>query len=88
MSEKILVSRANAESLAGITSPHLRVLVSRGRLVEADALIGDTVRKGVTLASLAAYFGWSPRTCDSILEQHGIDPASEGYHYLTAREEG
>ena len=53
MTENILVSRPEAARLAGTTSVNLRTLVSRGRLVEGDALIEGTVRKGVTLASLA-----------------------------------
>ena len=70
-----------------MTAAHLRTLLSRGRLVEQDALIGERIVKGITLVSLAAYFGWSPATCDALLESHGIDPASDGFHYLTARDE-
>ena len=49
--DNILVSRPEASRLAGITPSHLRVLVSKGRIVERDALINGTVRKGITLAS-------------------------------------
>ena len=62
MTDSILVSRPEAMRLAGTTSNNLRMLVARGRLVEGDALIEGTVRKGVTLASMAAHYGWSP--CD------------------------
>ena len=85
--KRILVSRRQAEILAGITSTHLRVLVSRGRLVEDDALIGERIVKGVTLKSLADYFGWSPRVVDELLASHGVNPDSDGYHFLTARDE-
>ena len=87
MYDRILVSRKRACELVSGSTGSLRMLVSRGRLVEGDALIGDAVRKGVTLASMASYYGWSPSTCDAILETHRIDPASEGYHFLTARDE-
>ena len=87
MYERILVSRKRACELVSGSPGGLRMLVSRGRLVEGDALIGDAVRKGVTLASLATYYGWSPSTCDAILESHGINPDSEGYHFLAARDE-
>lgn len=86
----IIVSRKTAQRLASMTTSHIRVAVSRGRLVEDDALIGGatgTVRKGITLASLAAYCGWSPRTVDQILVSHGVDPDSEGFHYLCERDE-
>lgn len=83
----ILVSRRQAEALAGMTSSHLRVLVSRGRLVEQDALIGERIVKGITLASLAAYFGWSPLVVDDLLASHRVNPDSDGSHFLTARDE-
>ena len=83
MTVNILVSRPESARLAGTTSVNLRTLVSRGRLVEGDALIEGTVRKGVTLASLAGHYGWSPATVDQILMMHGVDPDSDGYHYLT-----
>ena len=83
MTVNILVSRPEATRLAGTTSVNLRTLVSRGRLVEGDALIEGTVRKGVTLASMAAYYGWSPATVDQILGAHGVPVDSDGYHYLT-----
>ena len=70
----VLVSRRQAGIVAGIEQSHLRTLVSRGRLVEDDALIGERIVKGVTLDSLAAYFGWSPRVVDELLASHGIDP--------------
>lgn len=82
MTEKILVSRPEAARLIGTTTRNLRTLVSRGRLVEADALIEGVVRKGVTLASMAAYFGWSPRVVDDVLTMHGVNPDSDGYHWL------
>ena len=87
MTEKILCSRPEAARLAGTTSVNLRTLVSRGRLVEADALIEGTVRKGVSLASMAAYYGWSPATVDQILVMHGVEPESDGYHYLTGSDD-
>ena len=83
----ILVSRRQAETLAGMTASHLRVLVSRGRLVEEDALIGERIVKGVTLKSLADYFGWSPRVVDELLVSHGVKPDTGGWHFLTARDE-
>ena len=85
--ERILVSRRHAESLGGLAPSSLRALVSRGRLVEDDALIGERIVKGVTLKSLAEYFGWSPRVVDELLVSHGIDPDSEGYHFMTTRDE-
>lgn len=84
---KILVSRRRTAELAGIEQPHLRSLISRGRLTEDDALIGERIVKGVTLESLAGYYGWSPRVIDELLVSHGIDPDSETYHFLTARDE-
>ena len=85
--KQFLVSRREVQTLASMTASHLRVLVSKGRLVEQDALIGKTVRKGITLESLAAYFGWSPSTVDQVLYSHGVDPDSDGFHYLSARDE-
>ena len=87
MTQNVLISRPEASRLAGITASHLRVLVSKGRLIEQDALIEGTVRKGVTLESLAAYYDWSPSVIDAVLESHGVDPDSDGYHYLTSRDE-
>ena len=83
----ILVSRRRAAELAGTAPVNVRTLVARGRVVEADALIGDTVRKGVTLASLAGHYGWSQATVDQILSAHGVPVDSDGYHYLTCRDE-
>ena len=83
----ILVSRRRAGELAGTSDVNVRTLVARGRLVEGDALIGETVRKGVTLASMAAYYGWSPSTVHQILIAHGVPVDSDGYHYLTSKDE-
>ena len=86
--DRILISRRRVKDLAGITGNHLSTLVSRGRLDEQDALIDDKVRKGITLGSLARYFGWSPATVDQILLSHRVSPDSESYHYLTEPDEG
>ena len=80
---KVLVSRKESVRLAAITPSYLRALISSGRLVEEDALIDGVVRKGVTLESLAAYFGWSPRVVTDVLIMHRVNPHSYGYHYLT-----
>lgn len=79
----ILVSRKESTRLAAITPSYLRALVAQGRLIEEDALIDGVVRKGVTLESLAAYFGWSPRVVADVLRMHGVDLHTIGYHYLT-----
>ena len=79
----VLVSRKESIRLAAITPSYLRALVAKGRLIEEDALINGVVRKGVTLESLAAYFGWSPRVVADVLMMHRVDPHSSGYHYLT-----
>ena len=83
----ILVSRKRAAELMGTTDDAVRLAISRGRVAEDDALIGETVRKGVTLKSLAAYCGWSPRTIDQICEAHLVAADSDGFHYLTTRDE-
>ena len=83
--DRILVSRQAAGRLTGMSDANIRNRLSRGRLVEGDALIGGatgTVRKGITLTSLVSYCGWSQRTVDDILMAHGVDPDSEGWHYL------
>ena len=88
--KRVLVSRKTAGRLAGLTQNNIRNRLARGRLVEQDALIGGatgTVRKGITLASLAAYCGWSPMTVDDIMFAHGVDPDSDGWHYLCERDE-
>ncbi len=84
---RILISRRRVQDLAGITGNHLSTLVSRGRLDEHDALIDDKVRKGITLASLARYFGWSAATVDQILLSHRVSPDSDSWHHLTERNE-
>ena len=83
----ILVSRRRAGELAGTSVVNVRTLIARGRIVEADALIGETVCKGVTLESLAGHYGWSPATIDQILIAHSVPVDSDGYHYLTSRDE-
>lgn len=86
--DNILLSRKLTAQLAGISDGSVQSTISRGRLTEIDALIGGTVRKGVTLASAAAYWGWSPSTVDAICFQHGVDPLDpeKPYCYLTDRE--
>ena len=83
----ILVSRRRTAELAGTAPVNVRTLVARGRLVEADALIGDTVQKGVTLESLASHYGWSPSTIEQILIAHGVPVDSDDFHYLTSKDE-
>ncbi|MDE0456265.1 MAG: hypothetical protein OXI15_03130 [Chromatiales bacterium] len=88
--DRILVSRKMAGRLTGLSDANIRNRISRGRLVEGDALIGGatgTVRKGITLVSLVAYCGWSQMTVDDILVAHGVDPDSAGWHYLCERDE-
>ena len=87
MTENILVSRKEAMRLADIKSSNLRALIARGRLVEGDALIEGTVRKGVTLASLAIYYEWSASTVQQILIAHGVPVDSNGHHYLVGPDE-
>ena len=86
--DNILLSRKLTAQLAGVADGSVQSLISRGRLTEADALIGGTVRKGVTLARAAAYWGWSPSTVDAICFQHGVDPLDpeKPCCYLTDRE--
>ena len=88
--DNILLSRKLTGELAGVRDVSVQSLISRGRLTEVDALIGGTVRKGVTLASAAAYWGWSPSTVDAICFQHGVDPLdpAKPHHYLVDRREG
>ena len=83
----ILLSRKLTGQLAGVADVSVQSLISRGRLTEADALIGGTVRKGVTLGSAAAYWGWSPSTLDAICAAHGVDPydPAKPHCYLTER---
>ena len=86
--DHILLSRRLVGELANVRDVTVQTLISRGRLVEADALIGVTVRKGVTLASVANYWGWSPSTVDQICFRHGVDPLdTESHHYLVDRTE-
>ena len=85
--DHILLSRRLVGELANVRDVTVQTLISRGRLVEVDALIGRTVRKGVTLASVVKYWGWSPSTVDAICFQHGVDPDTETHHYLVDRAE-
>ena len=87
MYENILVSRKRAVELMSASPGSIRKLVERGRLVEGDALIQEAIKKGVTLSSLADYNGWSPRVVDELLVAHGVKPDSDGFHYLTTRDE-
>lgn len=90
MYEKILVSRKHAVDLMSASPGSIRKLVERGRLIEDDALIGETIKtikKGITLSSLMDYNGWSPRVVDELLVSHGVSPDSDGFHLLTARDE-
>ena len=86
--DNILLSRKLTAQLAGVADGSVQSLISRGRLTEVDALIGGTVRKGVTLASAATYWGWSPSTLDAICASHGVDPCdpAKPHCYLTERE--
>ena len=87
--DHILLSRKLVCELANVRDVTVQSLISRGRLTEVDALIGPTVRKGVTLASVAAYWGWSPSTVDAICFRHGVDPidTEETRHYFVDRTE-
>ena len=84
--DNILLSRKLTAHLAGVES--VQSLISRGRLTEADALIGGTVRKGVTLASAAAYWGWSKSTVDAICAAHGVDDDPAKPHYSSHEPKG
>ena len=83
MTHRILVSRRRAAELAGRTRESIKQLIKRGRLIEAEAFDGTTVRKGIPFESLADYYGWAPVIRDAILASHGVDPDSDGLHYLT-----
>ena len=86
--DRFILSHARACELAGVTRSGLASAIRRGTLIEAQALIGDTVRRGVTLASAARHWQWDTRTVDAILATHGVPHDSADYHYLTARDEG
>ena len=57
LNDNILLSRKLTAQLAGVADVSVQSLISRGRLTEVDALIGDTVRKGVTLRKRSRLLG-------------------------------
>ena len=90
---KIVLSRKLVSRLASMSLDSVRVAIHRKRLVQEDVFDGTKVCIGITIESVVAYCGWSPRTVDEILANHGIDPgkAEEGHYgniYLTDVGEG
>ena len=76
---KIIVSIERASELAGITVYGVRAAIQRGRLVQGDALIDGTVKRGIVWSSLISYFGWSPATCEEILIAHLVPKGARAY---------
>ena len=82
--QKVIVSLERVSELAGITVYGVRAAVQRGRLIQGDALIDGTVKRGITWDSLVEYYGWSPATCDEILMGHMVPKGARAY--LTVRD--
>ena len=82
-----LVERPRLAELANVSPQTIRAALSRGRLQIGEGLAlrtgpdgmlrpGASVVREITLASAAAYFGWSDAMQEAILEAHGIKPAA------------
>lgn len=85
---RIILSKRLTMELAQCSESTTKALVRRGMFKQADALVdGQRVCKGFTFESVAGYYGWSRYVQDQIFARHGVDPATEGRHFLTARGE-